>query len=184
MAILPPLQRTLPLVAFMANLIDLNQYNTVLVLHDQTTRSEINMLIESVPSRSDVAGMLVNVFDKPSEYWNITVNRYQDQLILTMLQTKNIFATLRPLYNSKRLNIRCKNLVVCENFKLENSLRYILVGSEINAVFVDWSVGEAMIYARNPYSANQLIELNETEFLRASKFVTEGKYMGLFFENL
>lgn len=51
---------TLNFVAFITNLIALKQFNTILVLYDHTTRNEINVLIEILSIRYDVAWVLVN----------------------------------------------------------------------------------------------------------------------------
>lgn len=186
MRILPQLQATLNFVAFMANLIDLKHFNTILVLHDQTTRNQINLLIETLPSRYNVAWLLVNEYDNP-EYWNQTIAQHQNFLILTALESKNILQVLSRLYNKKFLKKQCKNLIVSSDIsKSANEILSSLIGSQINAVLVDWTLPEVDIYAWNPYSVQKLITLNQTEFLRASNAAesTKGKYAGLFFDQL
>lgn len=185
MAIIPPIQATLSLVSLIASLIDLKDFSTILVLYDHTTRDQINLLIETLPTRNDVAWVLVNKFDN-SEYLTNTNNFHQNQLILTALQSKNIYSTLKRLYDNKNLKRSSKNLIVLsEGYEFVSRMLSRLLRNYINAVLVDWTHDEVVIYAWNPYSAVQLIRLNETEFLWASNTnLNRGKYTGLFFHQL
>lgn len=184
MGILPPLQATLNFVIFIGNLINLKQFNTILVIHDQTTRNQINLLIETLPSRCNVAWLLVNEEDE-SKYWNQTIVQHQNLLILTALQNKNIYPILTRLYKNQLLKRSSKNLIVSSDIsKSANELLSSFNVKAINAVLVDWTLAEVGIYASNPYSAIQLLELNETEFLWASSASRRGKYTGLFFDQL
>lgn len=186
MGILPSLRSTLNLLAFMGNLIDLKQFDTILVLYDQTTRNQINMLIETISPSYNVAWMLVNEYDK-LEYWNHSIIQHQNHLILTALNNKNIYPILTRLYENKNLKKRSKNLIVSSSFsKSANEILSSLLGKQINAVLVDWTLAEVLIYAWNPYSERKFIQLNESEFLRASNAAdaTRGKYAGLFFDQL
>lgn len=150
----------------MANLIDLKEFNTILVLHDQTTRHQINMLIEILQPRNDIAWILVNEFDNP-KYWKNTINQKQNQLILTALQTKDIYPTLKRLYDKKSLNKRSKNIIVLgDNFDLATQILRSFSLEDINAVLVFWTSDEAVLSDWNPFSATHLVKLNDTEYLR------------------
>lgn len=187
MEILPPLRATLNLVAFMANLINLKQFNTILVLYDQSTQNEINFVIENVPTRYDIAWILVNEDDNP-EYWSETTIQNQNLLILTAVQSNNINPLLKRLYNKNVLQKRSKNLIISSDVsELANEILSPLYTDEINAILVDCGANDdAVIFAWNPYDASTLITLNETEFLRGSNAAAAsiGKYSGLFFDQL
>lgn len=185
MAVLPPIAITLPFVAFVANLIELKQFSTVLVLQDQTTKYQVDMLIDTLSSRSDVAWLIVNVFNSPKFWNNITINQNQNQLILTMLTSKNIYFALSYLYNKKILNKRSKNLIVL-NDDLKKALQifcHIFAGG-FNVVLGDWTSDEAVIYVWNPYSLEP-VKISDAEFLRTSRSnLTSEKYSGIFFDQL
>lgn len=187
MGILPPMQATLNLVAFIVNLIDLKHFNTILVLHDQTTRDRINVLIENLQPRYDVAWMLINEYEN-AEYWNHTITQHQSLLILTAVQTNKINPLLTQLYVNRSPLKRSKNIIVLsDNIKFANRLLSSLLKNEINAVLVDWTRAKVVFHAWNPYSKKQFIRLNETEFLRASNaadFMGVVKYTGLYFDQL
>lgn len=155
MAVIPPQPTTLNVVVFMANLIDLKQFNTILVLHDHTTGNQINLLIEILSSRYDVTWLLINEYDHPI-HWNHSIYQDQNQLILTALQSINIYPLLSRLYNNKSLLIRSKNRIVsCDISKFANAALYSLLQQRINVALVDWSRDEALIYTWNPYSARK-----------------------------
>lgn len=186
MEIMPPLQATLSFVAFMANLIDVKQFNTILVLYDQATQDNINLLIEALPTRYDIAWLLVNEDVNP-EYWHSTKIQDQNQLILTAVQSDNIHRLLRRLYNKKILKKRSKNLIISSDIlKLANEILSSFYLSDINAVFIDWTTEESAIVAWNPYGPSKLVKLTEAEFLRASNATdtATGKYSGIFFDQL
>lgn len=107
MDILPQLQTSLNFVTFMANLIDLRQFNTIFVLHDQTSRNEITLLIEKLPSRCEVAWLLLHEYGDP-KHWNHSIYQEQNLLILIALQSKNEYSTLVELYVNERLNKRSR----------------------------------------------------------------------------
>lgn len=109
MGILPPLQATLNFVTFVGNLIDLKQFNTILVLHDQATRDQINFLIENLPARKNVDWFLINEFDN-TEYWNHI--QQQNVRILTALENKKFYPILTRLYKHNNLKNRPKNVIV------------------------------------------------------------------------
>lgn len=151
MELLLPLQATLSLVAFMANLIDLIQFNTIIVLHDQSNRNQINFVIGSLQPRYDVTWMLINDYANPS-YWNHTIIKDEKILILTALHPKNCISLLMQLYNKRKLNIRSKNLIVSSeipNFTIK-TLPRTWRSEQINAVIVDLSHADVRIYAWNP----------------------------------
>lgn len=177
---------TLNFVAFITNLIALKQFNTILVLYDHTTRNEINVLIEILSIRYDVAWVLVNEKYTP-EYWKHSTMQNRNILIFTAVQSKNISPLLRGLYNKKMLSKRPKNLIVSSDIsKSANNILSSLLAREINAVLVDWSSEESIIFAWNPYGAINLIKLNESEFLMANNAVysASGMYSGIFFDKL
>lgn len=190
MGVLPPPQITLNLAVFFSNLIKLDQFKTVLVLHDQTTRNPINNRIAT--SNNDIAWVLVNDFDNP-EFWNNTIIKDQNLLILTALHSKNINSILNRLYFNYApyppvLNIRSNNLIVLSDIsKVGNEILSSLLRKQINAVLVDWTSDKVVIYAWNTYSTEQLVVLNETEFLQCSNAANDlarEKYTGLFFDRL
>lgn len=186
MEILPPLQATLNFVAFMANLIDLKQFNTILVLYDRNTRNEVNFVINAVPIRYDIAWLLVNEDDN-TEYWSKNLRHDQNQLIITAVQSNNIIPYLIRLYNSKILKKRSKNLIVLNDvFEIANEILSSFYLSDSNVVLTDWTSEESMIVAWNPYGDSKLVRLSETEFLRASNAADSvtGNYSGIFFDQL
>lgn len=78
MEILPSLN----FLAFMAHLIELRQFNSILVLHDQSTRNSINLLIGTLPERYDVAWLLINEYDDNPNRWNHSIILNENLLIL------------------------------------------------------------------------------------------------------
>lgn len=186
MRILPQLQVTLNFVAFMAKIIDLKQFNTILVLYDRNTRNEINFVIENIPICYDIAWLLVNENDNP-KFWNNTIMHNQNQLILTAVGSDNVNRLLNRLYNKNILKKRSKNLIVSNDiFKLADKVLSSFYLSDINAVLYDWTSGESVIVAWNPYGESKLVKLNETEFLRANNaaYSANGNYSGIFFDQL
>lgn len=186
MQILPPLQATLNFIAFMANLIELKQFTTILVLYDQTTREKINFVIDTIPTRYDIAWQLVNEDVNP-KYWQNTTVQNQNQLILTAVQSNTVTRLLRRLYNQKILKKRSKNLIISNDiFNLANDIFSSFYISDINAVIVDWTSEESVIVAWNPYGESKMVTLSKTEFLLASNAAdsTAGNYSGIFFDQL
>lgn len=185
MGITPPIKATFHFAAFLAHLIDFKQFNSILVLHDRTTRNSINLLIENIPARNEVAWLLINEYDHPT-FWNHTIIQNQNQLILTVLQIKYFYVQLPKLYKTKILHKHSKNLIVLNNIplRLTVAILYQLLGKDyINAILVDWTHKETFVYGWNPYSLRKFIQLSGTEFLQSSNS-SNAKYMGLFFDKL
>lgn len=182
MEILP----TLNFVAFIANLIDLKQFNTILVLHDHSNRNQINFLVESLQPRNDVTWMLINEYKNP-ESWIHPSTRDENTLILTALQKETIASLLMQLYNRRKLNKHSKNLIVLSGiskFPIK-TLPFTSWHEQINAVFIDWKLVEIKIYAWNPNCAEKSILLSGTEFLGASNGGSlNRKYSAIFFNQL
>lgn len=183
MEILPPLQATLNLIAFMTHLIDLKQFNTILVFHDQTTRNENNLLIDTLSMRYDVTWLLVN--ENNPQFWKRIINiQNQNRLVLTAVQSSNIKLLFHQLYRSVILNSGSKNIIVSNDNS--ESMATILPNymGKNNIVLVNCSSDKTVILAWNPYDANKLVKLNETDFLRASNpaYSATGKYSGVFFD--
>lgn len=185
MGILPPLQATLHFFTFMARLMDLKEFNTVLVLHDRTYRDQINLLIVTLQPRYDVTWILVNKHDNYDYLENFIIG-HEKTLILTALEHTNIFPALNILYLFKKINERSKNIIVSSDiskYLIETWSSFHL--NPINSVLMDWTLAEPTIYALNPFSAEKFIKLNETEFFWASKpDVTNRNYSTLFFDQL
>lgn len=186
MDILPPIQATLNFVGFMANLIDLKQFSTILVLYDRTTRNEINFVIETLPTSYDIAWLLLNQ-DKSPEYWEKFIMRNRNMLIFTAFRSNTINTRLKQLYDKKHLSKRSKNLIVTRDIgKSANEILSPLIRREINAILVDWTSEESEILAWNPYGPMNMVRLNVTEFLHTSIAADSatGRYPGLFFDQL
>lgn len=185
MGILPVWQATLNIAVFFCTLIDLKQFNTILVLHDDTTRNEINLLTETLQPRFDVTWMLVNEFEN-HEFWKNPIIQHEKTLILTALQKKNIVSILIPLYQNQKLNIRSKNIIVASGItNLSIEALTSLQSQYINAIYVDWSQDVVVIHAWNPSNILKLIALNENEFCSSSNTdLTNRKYSGIFFNQV
>lgn len=185
----PQRQATLAFGNFLTKLLDLQLFNTILVLYDETTSDQINLLIESFDHRFNVIWRLINdyQYDNP-EYWDHIHVQDQNELILTALPAIFLFPLISPLYYKRGLNQFSRHIVVFSgNSKIAQKILSTFSRFQTNAIVVDWSRRDVLIYAWNPFADRQFVELNETEFLRASNvsFVNiGGKYTGMFFDQL
>lgn len=188
MANVTQLDATIAFVNFMTMLMDLKLFNTILVLHDGSTKNRINLLIENFDHRYDITWRLVNEYDNAAEYWNQTTFQDRNELILTAVQTESIFPLLYPLYYNQNLNIFSRNLVIFSGDKLEFAEKILstFIRWQINAILVDWTGRDVLIYAWNPFNERNFVELNATEFLEAGQAAakTGAKYTGLFYDQL
>lgn len=177
------------LALFLARLIQLQQFHSILILYDDSGRNLVEHLPKCIPSYSDVAWSILNI-DEHFVDWTNRKFQHKDQLIISAIQISAPYDLLR-LYYFNVLDLRSKNIILInQSDPVEsenvNQLFELLVADQINAIFLEFQHDSTDIYAWNPpeykNQSNKLMLLSELEFFPNND--AKSKYSGLFFDNV